>query len=420
MIYPESELRKYTELCPPSFPRTLPIDTDPASYAESLALYKKAVEDAMIIQGHGTTIFKGGPLDYESRGIKDAWLTPAIVQDEKGFSAIHMIHLNGSTWDNPGLIQYSATIDADLLLENTQSPAVQGFHDFLDPSDTTPRTLVRMSSNGNTFYPYIHGARTQEADVLANRLATLSKVIGHEIPVTDEDLFAACQSREVIGRVDGFDVITPHLVDTAHGTFLLYGLVNPDDPWQYYEILTPRPLEDIDPNVEVFMRLDSGCDTGQCYLDEGCECRAQLHEAMEQAVQNNGMVLLVPEHDGRGYGLVTKLLTEGAKQGVPMGYNDEYGHPLDTIEAAKALLGKKYDIRTFEGTANILIALGITRVQLFTDNVPKTRYLQEAGIEVVRIPTKTKTTNGNSKLDRHLGAKHAEGDLYFNTEQESL
>jgi GTP cyclohydrolase II len=325
-----------------------------------------------------------------------------------------MIHLYGSTWDNPGDIHFAASCDADLMLDNGLSPDVTKFQQLLDAEDKTPRTLLRFSSNGNTFYPYINGTNsTPTAEVMAHRLEKMGRVLGREIPVSEEDLRKVeAQKRKIIGRVDGFDVLEAHIAETPYGQFYLYGMVNPEDPWQYYELLTPQEIEKIDPSTKIFMRLDSGCDTGQCYHDEGCECRDQLHSAMEMAMEDNGLLLLAPSHNGRGYGLITKLLTEGAKQGIPMGYNDHYGRQLDTVEAAKALFGERYDIRTFEGTANILLALGITKVHLFTDNVPKTRYLQEAGIEVVRVPTDTKKKVRSKKLQRHLTAKHGE-DLYF-------
>ena len=58
-----------------------------------------------------------------------------------------------------------------------------------------------------------------------------------------------------------------------------YGLVLDDDPWKYYELFSPKPVEEVSAD-ELLVRVDSGCDIGQIFDDRGCDCRELLHTAL--------------------------------------------------------------------------------------------------------------------------------------------
>jgi GTP cyclohydrolase II len=86
-------------------------------------------------------------------------------------------------------------------------------------------------------------------------------------------------------------------------------------------------------------------------------------------------VLIYEEQEGRGIGLMSKLQAyELQDQG------------LDTLEANEQL-GLKADYREYVLPAQILKALGITRVRLLSSNLDKVLALERAGICVIaRIP----------------------------------
>jgi len=419
MKYLEQLRDQYSKPPVPSFPKPIR-DLDDPDYHRSLSLYEKAVRDLTIAHEHGVTVFAGGPMDYENRGqedetissqIRDAWLTPILVEDDDGFSTVHIIHINGGYADEKGIepqVHFVPVSDADLMLD-ADTPHVKRFLELLEGNDPTPRTIIRVSTNGNTIYNKItNPAEIPSAEILGRRLAKVSQVTGLPIFATNEDLQEIANQKknpiEIPGfNLEGFDILEPTVVDTPEGRFYLYGIYSADDPWKYYELLSPSLLQDIDFNRDIIMRLDSGCDTGQCYGDEGCDCNSQLHDAMTLAQKDNGLLLLCASHNGRGYGLVTKLATEAGKRDIPIGYNNGKG-PLDTIQSAVELLGSKYDIRTYERMADILMQLGLKSVVLFSDNIPKREALEAAGIRVIIRPTDTKK-KANSKLLKHLEAK---------------
>jgi len=101
--------------------------------------------------------------------------------------------------------------------------------------------------------------------------------------------------------------------------------------------------------------------------------------------------------EGRGIGLAAKL--------------DAYvlqDHGLDTY-AANHALGLPTDARSYRCGAQMLLALGIRRIRLITNNPDKAAQLSQANIEVLEcIPTSTFLTRFNrnylaakARLTRH-------------------
>lgn len=86
-------------------------------------------------------------------------------------------------------------------------------------------------------------------------------------------------------------------------------------------------------------------------------------------------ILIYEQQEGRGIGLMAKLQ---AYQLQDAG--------LDTVEANERL-GFKADHRDFALPAEMLKALGVTKVRLLSNNPEKVEALQSAGVDVVeRVP----------------------------------
>ena len=147
-------------------------------------------------------------------------------------------------------------------------------------------------------------------------------------------------------------------------------------------------------------RLHSECLTGDVFGSQRCDCGAQLRESVER-LDTSGGFLLYLRQEGRGIGLYSKL--------------DAYvlqDRGLDTYEANVAL-GYGEDERDYTVAAQMLAALGVTRVALLTNNPDKDDQLTELGIEVVeRVPTSVHRTPANA---RYLAAKaqHADHTLHL-------
>ncbi|MGW1783845.1 GTP cyclohydrolase II [Streptomyces sp. NPDC002143] len=144
------------------------------------------------------------------------------------------------------------------------------------------------------------------------------------------------------------------------------------------------------PGATPLVRLHSECLTGDVFGSARCDCGPQLREAVER-IAGTGGVLLYLRQEGRGIGLYNKL--------------DAYAlqdQGLDTYEA-NAALGLPEDGRDYTAAAQMLRALGITSLDLLSNNPDKADQLRRLGIDVQdRVPTGVFTTPHNV---RYLRAK---------------
>lgn len=123
------------------------------------------------------------------------------------------------------------------------------------------------------------------------------------------------------------------------------------------------------------VRIHSQCLTGDVFGSLRCDCRGQLEMALAMISQEGAGILIYEQQEGRGIGLMAKLQAyELQDQG------------LDTVEANERL-GFKADQREFALPAEILKALGVSRVRLLSNNPDKVAALETGGIIVTeRVP----------------------------------
>jgi GTP cyclohydrolase II len=142
------------------------------------------------------------------------------------------------------------------------------------------------------------------------------------------------------------------------------------------------------------VRIHSECLTGDVFGSQRCDCGPQVREAVE-LIDSAGGYLLYLRQEGRGIGLYAKL--------------DAYvlqDAGLDTYEANLAL-GYCVDARDYTVASQMLLALGITDVELLTNNPDKVAQLARDGVRVTaRQPTSVHLTPANS---RYLAAKARRG-----------
>jgi GTP cyclohydrolase II len=145
------------------------------------------------------------------------------------------------------------------------------------------------------------------------------------------------------------------------------------------------------PGSSVPVRLHSACLTGDVLGSLRCDCGEQLHTAVLRIAELGSGVLLYLDHEGRGIGLANKLRAYSIQD-----------TGLDTLDADRHL-GFSADERTYDVAAAMLKDIGVTRVELMTNNPLKIDALREHGIDVVgRLPLVAST---NAHNENYLRAK---------------
>ncbi|MCC4106841.1 GTP cyclohydrolase II RibA [Serratia ureilytica] len=121
-----------------------------------------------------------------------------------------------------------------------------------------------------------------------------------------------------------------------------------------------------------YLRIHSQCLTGDVFGSKRCECGNQLHESIKIMTEHGGYIAYLPQ-EGRGIGLYNKLDAYALQ---------DQGH--DTFQANK-LLGFPEDAREYHCVPEMLLAVGIEKVFLLTNNPDKHQALTDSGIAVEKV-----------------------------------
>lgn len=149
------------------------------------------------------------------------------------------------------------------------------------------------------------------------------------------------------------------------------------------------------------VRLHSECFTGDFLGSQRCDCEVQLMGALERiSSEGHGLLIYLPQ-EGRGIGLTNKLRTYRLQE-----------QGLDTYSANRAL-GFGEDERNFGAGASILQTLGMTEIDLLSNNPDKAAGLAREGVRVRKVvphafaPNRYNTAYVQAKRIREKTASHS-------------
>jgi 3,4-dihydroxy 2-butanone 4-phosphate synthase/GTP cyclohydrolase II len=194
--------------------------------------------------------------------------------------------------------------------------------------------------------------------------------------ITIEDLIAYRARVEAMVRREA-DARIP----TPYGEFTAVGFRSETDGREHIALAYGNP----EGSRGTLVRVHSECLTGDAFGSLRCDCGAQLRESMRLiASEGEGVIVYVKGHEGRGIGIMQKLLAYRLQDAG-----------ADTVEA-NLMLGHPADARDYMAAAKILAALDVDNVRLLTNNPAKRTGLEQYGITVdTRIPLVTVPTEEN-------------------------
>jgi len=184
---------------------------------------------------------------------------------------------------------------------------------------------------------------------------------------------------------------------SKYGDFKLHLYKNILDPSENAIALVKGKIDDGEP---VLVRVHSECLTGDVFGSLRCDCGEQLATALQMIEREGRGVLLYMHQEGRGIGLVNKLIAYSIQE-----------KGKDTVEANEAL-GFKADLRDYGIGAQILKDLGISKIRLLTNNPKKIVGLKGYDLEIVeRVPIEIPA---NEKNRNYLKTKKEKLGHLFN------
>jgi len=129
-------------------------------------------------------------------------------------------------------------------------------------------------------------------------------------------------------------------------------------------------LGDMEGPDPVLVRVHSECLTGDSFSSLRCDCGPQLDAAMKTIQEFGWGVIVYLRQEGRGIGLKAKIQAYNLQdQGV------------DTMDA-NILLGHPADARDYRIVVDILKKIGVSRINLMTNNPDKVEQISKHGIIV--------------------------------------
>src|SRR5437016_10925624 len=155
---------------------------------------------------------------------------------------------------------------------------------------------------------------------------------------------------------------------TRYGNFRIHAFVCPFTGEEHVALVKGK----VAGKRDVLVRLHSEVVTGDVFGSTRCDCGQQLDAAMKRLGRASQGILLYLAQEGRGIGIVNKVAAYHLQD-----------HGLDTVDANR-VLGFPADLRSYKCAACMLRVLGVTSIQLMTNNPAKIEELRAYAVQVTK------------------------------------
>ena len=181
------------------------------------------------------------------------------------------------------------------------------------------------------------------------------------------------------------------LLPTPQGNFNMIAYAeDAADPMPHLALVSER----LETDGPVLVRIHSECITGDLFGSKRCDCGEQLEKSLELTAELGGIVIYLRQ-EGRGIGIINKLK---AYQLQDQG--------LNTIDA-NLHLGLEIDARHYDIAIQMLEDLGVTTIDLLTNNPLKLDAFAHSSVRV------------RSRLPLHIPAQK-ENYQYLKTKKDDM
>ncbi len=327
-------------------------------------------------------------------------LPPMVNQNSSQYSTAFTVSIDAKENISTGISSFDRAHTIELLTKHTTQAS-----DFIRPGHIFPLIAKEggvLTRPGHT-----------EASVDLARLAGLPPVgVICEILKSDgtmmrrDDLLQMAKEfnlkissikllQEYLEKKNHVEIMADIDFPNKYGNFRMAMVVNPVTK-EEHQIIYKGNLLELKNNQELLVRMHSECFTGDIFGSDRCDCGEQLAHALKRIDdEGQGMVIYLRQ-EGRGIGLLNKMKAYSLQD-----------QGMDTVEA-NLHLGFKADERTYDFAVDVLKKLGISSIQLLSNNPVKMESLNKAGIQVKReaIQATAKVRNYDYLLTKKLKMGH--------------